>query len=480
MNLKELRKQKDDKKNALDAILAKAEGEKRELNDAENTQATTLSGELRDLDKQIDAALDTIERENAERTEREDREAEIRREERLKLMDRQNDVRNRRRVEETSTGRDSSEIRVHDAFPMMGRKATAFTAVYGDEKRGRAEAYKAGMYLLGSIFGVEECRQWSRDYGYGQEMRVLNNVTPSAGAVLVPDGLVNSIIWNVEQRGIFAQYANSQPMGNNDTVFVPKSTGEVTVYAVAELQTDEVTDSDPTFDGVEIIARTWGASTRIGRNLLDDAVINVAEHVVQKIGYAVADKQDQTGFLGDGSSTYHNIRGLGPKIDDGTHTAGVYTAVSGNTTFGTLDMEDFEAMVGKLPQWAEDDAAWYVSKPGYYASMARLMDAAGGNTQDNVAGGKALQFLGYPVRISQVLNRTLTGNGNNIGGFFGSLRKTAAFGMKKELSIQTLIELYAKYNQIGIIGFSRWGINNHELGDNTNAGAMIALKFPGA
>jgi hypothetical protein len=93
-------------------------------------------------------------------------------------------------------------------------------------------------------------------------------------------------------------------------------------------------------------------------------------------------------------------------------------------------MEDFEACVGKLPQWAEDDAAWYISKPGFYASMARLMDAAGGNTQDNVAGGKGLQFLGYPVRMSQVLYRTLTRRSAQVHCLFGSLRKTRRSGRR--------------------------------------------------
>jgi HK97 family phage major capsid protein len=280
---------------------------------------------------------------------------------------------------------------------------------------------------------------------------------------------------------VFARYANKVPMGKNDIVFVPKSTGEVTVYAVAENQTDEVTESEPTFDGVEVTARTWGVLTRVGRNLLDDAVISVGEHVGQKFGYGIADKQDVAGFNGTGTSTYHNITGLTVKIDDGTHTASVSTAASGNTTFGTLDLDDFEAAVGKLPQWAEgDDVAWYISKPGFYASMARLMDAAGGNTQDNVSGGKGLQFLGYPVRITQVLHRTLTSSVSTIHCLFGSLRKTSALGLKKELAVQTLVEKYATYNQVGLLGFARFGINNHELGDNTNAGAMIALKTPGS
>lgn len=475
--LLELRTQLNTKKNELKAVIDKAIAEKRDLTDAEESDVKTREADIADTETRIDKGLDSVEKETRDAEERERIATQARREERLAQMDRQNSITARRIVEAT---RETAEIRVHDNFPMSGREPRAYRTLFGDEKRARAEAYKDGMWILGNIFGNEECRQWSRDYGRGTEARALNNVVPSAGAILVPDGLQNSIIWNVEQRGIFAQYANTVQMGKNDIVFVPKSTGEVTVYAVAENQTDEVTESEPTMDGVEVTARTWGVLTRVGRNLVEDAVINVAEHVAQKFGYAIADKADTAGFNGTGTSAFHNITGLTVKIDDGTHTASVHSALAGNINFATLDMEDFESCVGKLPQWAEDDAAWYISKPGFYASMARLMDAAGGNTQDDVAGGKGLQFLGYPVRISQVLHRTLTSSVSTIHCLFGSLRKTSAYGLKKELAVQTLVEKYAAFNQIGLLGFARWGINNHELGDNTNAGAMIALKTPGA
>ncbi len=79
-----------------------------------------------------------------------------------------------------------------------------------------------------------------------------------------------------------------------------------------------------------------------------------------------------------------------------------------------------------------------------------------------------------------MLHRTLTSSVSTIHCYFGSLKKTAAYGLKKELSVQTLIEKYAAFNQVGLLGFARFGINCHELGDNTNAGAMIALKTPGS
>jgi HK97 family phage major capsid protein len=465
MNLTELRAQRAAKLAEAKAIADRAKAENRELTDEEQTQTDGILDAVDAVDAQIDKAA-KAEARAARLTALAERSTES--------LGRQTRAENPATESREQATADRTEIEVHSAFPMTGR-AAGFEAVHG-ERRGREEAYKIGMWTLGHLLGHDDARRWSNDYGY-RAVRAMNNSSNTAGAILVPDALQATIIWHTEERGIFARYAQPVPMGKNDVVTVPKSTGEVTVYAVAENMTDDITESEPTLGGVEVIARTWGALVKAGNNLLDDAVVSVGEYIGRKVGYAHADKQDQAGFNGDGTSTYHSIRGLTSLLIDGNHTASVAQAASGNNTFGTLDMDDFEAAVGKLPQWAEDEPAWYISKPGYYASMARLMDAAGGNTKDDVAGGKSLQFLGYPVRIVQVLNKDLSSTGSEVACLFGSLRATAALGTKKDMSIKFLGELFALKNQSGFLGFSRWGINNHELGDASTAGAMIAVQF---
>jgi HK97 family phage major capsid protein len=477
--LKELLEQRKAAKVALTAILDKAKTDKdRALTAAEQTDHDARAKEISDVDVEIDKLVAEQEKRDKETKDKEQRETAQKREERAAQLEREMETQEQRRVPGSNPGGDI-EVRVHDNFPMLG-EARAFTAVYGNERRGREQAYRSGMWILANVFGNDAAKRWVSD-NYRESRSALSNVSVAAGAVLVPDALLNTIIWNVEQRGVFRANANIVPMGMNDVITVPKSAGEVTVYAVAEDMTADVTESAPTFGGVELIARTWGALVRVGRNLADDAVINIAEYLSRKIGYGVADKQDLAGFTGDGTSTYHNIYGLFPKIDDGTHTASIYTAATGHTAFSSLTSADFEGALGQLPQWAEGpDVAWYISKKGFYASMARLMDAAGGNTQDNVEGGKSLQFLGIPVKISQVLNGTLGAQTSTVVCGVGSLNKTSGFAQKKELSIQILTEKYAAQNQIGVLAFTRFGINNHELGDTSAAGSFIGLKTPGS
>ena len=42
-------------------------------------------------------------------------------------------------------------------------------------------------------------------------------------------------------------------------------------------------------------------------------------------------------------------------------------------------------------------------------------------------------------------------------------------------ALQVLRELYAANGQIGVLGFERFDIVNHDMGDNTNAGPVVAL-----
>ena len=341
---------------------------------------------------------------------------------------------------------------------------------------GVEAAHRSGRWLQGVLFRHEPALQWCRDNGI--ETRALGEDVNTAGGYLSPDEMLRAIINLREERGVFRREALVQGM-SGETLSVPRRTGGVTFYAVGENPSSAPTESNPTFDQVLLVAKQWAALTRVSKQLSEDSAISIADFLASEFAYAAADKEDDAGFNGDGSSTYHGIHGATVKVNDGNHAGSIHTAITGNTAFGTLDLVDFEAVVGKLPQYAENNAKWFISKPGFAASMARLMDAAGGNTIDILAGGvRGKQFLGYPVVISQRLNTTLTAQTATIVCLFGDLRQAATLGDRIGFGIQTLTERYAELLQIGVLGTFRSDIVVHELGDGTDAGSIIALKTP--
>ena len=135
----------------------------------------------------------------------------------------------------------------------------------------------------------------------------------------------------------------------------------------------------------------------------------------------------------------------------------------------------------KLPLYAQQNAKWYISKAGYWASGARLANAGGGNTVEHLAGGPStMTFMGYPVVMTQVLNSTLTAQTSTNIAVFGDLRQASMYGSRRGLSIMVSQDRYFELDQLAIKGTQRFDINVHEVGDASNAGSYIVLATPGS
>ncbi len=351
---------------------------------------------------------------------------------------------------------------------------SGLAAFRGDGAEDRA--YRSGMWLRATVFGDRAARKWCGESGI--EIRTAQaEGTDYLGGYLVPEEFNTTIIDLRELYGVFRAQSDVYPMGS-DTMVVPRSASDVTAYAIGE--NAAITESNVTWDQVRLTAKKWAVLNKVSSELAADAVINLADWLAQSIAWKFAYTEDICGFNGDGTSTYHGIYGAAVKIDDGTHTASVYDALAGNTAFSTLDLADFEGCAGSLPLYAEANAKWYISKVGFWASMARLADAAGGNTRDDIAGGAARQFLGYPVVFSQVLNTTVAADVSAVKCLFGDLKKASTMGVRGGVEIKVDDSRYMEYDQIAVRGIERFDINCHDLGDTSDAGPLVALKTPGA
>lgn len=344
-------------------------------------------------------------------------------------------------------------------------------------------AYRSGMFLLATMSPNEQTRANASRYCRDHGMLAQTGQTAAGGGVLVPEELSQAIIDLREKYGIFRQNVRVMPMGS-DTMIVPRRASGVTAYFVSDGVA--TTESEKGWDGAELVAKELASLIRYPLTLAEDAIISVADDLANEIAYAFALKEDQCGFIGDGTSTYGGITGVTIKINDAQHAnnyttnggsaGGVKVAAAGHTAFSTLTLSDFEDMVGYLPEYASPNAKWYFSRAGFAASAQRLMDAGGGNTNSSLAAGAPMTFLGYPVVISQVLNATLAADASAIACLFGDLSLAAAMGDRRSISISSSSDRYFEYRQIGIQGVERVDINCHSLGTMTAAGPVIALK----
>lgn len=363
------------------------------------------------------------------------------------------------------TGLDGAERRIK--VPARCKPLGKLRSFGGDLE----QAYIAGQWVRGVLFGVESARSWLRDH-VPEESRAMGETAIAKGGALVPAEMAAAIIDLVQEYGIALADCEVVPMAS-DTKDHPRATGGVTFYAVNE--NAEITASDPGFDAVNLTARKFAALVKYSDELDEDSVISIADFLVRKTAWGWAKKLDECLFLGDGTSTYHGIKGLKNALQDGSEV----TAITGNTAFSTLDMADFESMIGKMASWAESGAKWYISKAGWAASMLRLANAAGGNTVENIAGGMQRSFAGYPVRFAIPMNSTLGAQTSTEGlCYLGDLMQGVMVGLRRQLRMAIARERYAEYGQIGFIATVRFDINVHDVGGSSDAGGIIGLETP--
>jgi len=364
-------------------------------------------------------------------------------------------------------------IRIPAVSAFMSRIPRAYTGEKSKEK-----AYIAGRFFMAALYDHEGSQKWCNDHGVawksGGPRGALSTGDNSKGAVLVPTEVEQAIIVLREERGVAAREARLERM-MSDTKLVPRYASGPTAYFVGE--NDAITGSDIKHDNIQLTAKKLAALVLASTEISEDAYIDIGDMITMHIAYAFADKEDECLFNGDGTSTYGGMTGLKHGLNAGSKV----TAPTADIAFSDLIIDTFESMVGKLPSYADNgNAKWYIHRAGWAASMARLADAAGGNTTETIAAGPNMRmFLGYPVVFVNVMNSTLTDQTSTDGlCYFGNLSMAAAIGRRRGITIRVTEERYIEYDQIGIFGTQRFDVNVHERGTSSAAGPIIGLSTP--
>lgn len=334
------------------------------------------------------------------------------------------------------------------------------------------DAYISGMFLRATMLGDNSAAEWCRERGIGIQ-KAHNEGSNTAGGFLVPTQFENAIIDLRETYGTFRGLLPVVPMAS-DSMSVPRRTGGLTAYFTGEA--GAFTESEKSWGQVMLTAKKFGVLTKMSKELSEDAVISIADDLASEIAYAFAKKEDDCGWNGDGTSTYGGIVGLKTKFVAGLGSfVGAVDAASAHDTFAEIDAADLNKAIAALPKYAEPNAKWYCSQQAWALVFQRLLAASGGNSMMDLAGKPTRAYLGYPVVIDQTLPTT-TGDLSDVPMlYFGDLSLAARMGDRRGVSMQTLVERYAEYGQIGIIADERFDIAVHDIGDASNAGPIVAL-----
>jgi HK97 family phage major capsid protein len=327
-----------------------------------------------------------------------------------------------------------------------------------------ANAYASGRFLMAAIGNHEPSKSWLKDHGMQMAHSSDDN---GKGGFLVPEVLENALIDLKEEFGMFRRYAMNWPM-SSDVSLVPRRVSGFTTYFVGQNET--ITPSTTTLDQIRLEAKKLAALTQFSSELNEDAIISVADFYAREFAYALAVKEDSCGFLGDGTSAFGGITGLGSALN-----AGSISVATGITAASNLTLANFEAVVAKLPEFPGIQPAWYIHKALFHTTMGRLQVAAGGNTVADLGNGPVMQFLGYPVRFIQTLPSAASTNVKI--AYFGDLAMAATMGTRRGVTLRADESVYFAQDALALRVTERFDINIHERGTDTVAGPIICLQM---
>ncbi len=336
------------------------------------------------------------------------------------------------------------------------------------------------LLVLAGVAGNEAAKKALESQGIETRHiteKAMGEGTLTAGGALVPTEFIPDLIMLIENYGVFRRNTQEYPMPT-DHAIAPEVTSGLTVYCPGE--GTAITKSDIGLRNVGMTAKKWATLTAISSELTEDSAIAIGELVGRMIARAFAKKEDEVGFLGDGTSTYFGhtgVTGALRKVD--ATIANIKSLVVGSgTTYSALVLADFENLLGTLPDFAEDglDVKWYCSRLFYYTVMLRLALASGGVNASEIIGGRGAKektFLGYPVEFAQVMPKVAAVS--QICTVFGNLRMGTYLGDRRQLTIAQSREAFFEEDQLGIRGTERVAPTVFGVGDTTAAGPICGL-----
>ena len=336
--------------------------------------------------------------------------------------------------------------------------------------KSEEDAYKAGMWIKGYLRGDAEARRWCNDAGV--EARAQGSTGSTTGSAFVPDILSNQVLRLVNEDSVFASNATPVNMPS-DVVLVPKRTGGATAYWVNE--NTAITDSDPTHSQITLTAKKVTAATRVSSELFEDSVVGIADMLATELAFTLTQAVESVAFNGN-SANAPSVAGILTangilKNSSADYAASLVTAAG--DTFDEITKANLVTMLGTMPSHSRQGAAWIVS-PYAFATCFQALDLNQGGSV-GLSQGLGLTFMGYPV----LLSHQMVGAGDqtgNVMALFANLRNAARFGVRRGLEIASSDQVAFLSDQVVVRATMRCAIAWSELGSDTVAGPVIALK----
>jgi len=352
---------------------------------------------------------------------------------------------------------------------------------FSDEKKAR----QFGLFVLGSVLGNQAAKLLAEKEGLKINAAGMREGDNIKGGYFVPEEMSSDMIRLVEDRGVFRRESRVVTL-KHETLNIPRRTNGTTAYFIGEA--DQITSSDMSIDLVKLVLKKAGVIVPVSYELASDAILPVFDAIAKEIAYAIADKEDECGFNGDGTSTYGGMTGIRQALVDsalGGVEGGAAPATAGLVRYDTghaftnIGLGDLNNMIGRLPTYAEAGAKWYGSKILWSYLLDLMADAGKNAIFDIQRGPTGRGFMGYEYVVTDVMPKDTAAS--RVVLLLGDLKLASTMAVDGALRLEQSnsatiggVNLF-ETDQAAIRGISRFDINIHDTGSTTTAGPVIGL-----
>lgn len=235
--------------------------------------------------------------------------------------------------------------------------------------------------------------------GFRASVEAFSTLTDPDGGIFLPTSISDQIMEIEREFGAFPANAMRVPLSvGGGRQILPNLLGEITFHAVN--QGSEANASRFTFNGLVLEDRKWMAFIPWTNEMGAAAGERLVELIMRKLGEASAGIKDDTVINADGTSTYHGFTGLINRSDDaGEAYVRKSTAATGNTSFDSIDEDDFlNATLDVAPLIRS--AGIYVLHTDWRVRLAKIKDN----------DGRPLYLSGGAISRSSENNWTIYGH----------------------------------------------------------------------
>jgi HK97 family phage major capsid protein len=344
------------------------------------------------------------------------------------------------------------------------------------------QAYRCGQFLR-ALRGDPDSQRWCKEHGieyrkrmkFDNELRVANEGDNTAGGYLVPDEFSNTIIRLVNEWGVARRECDLRQM-TRDTLRVSKRISGVTATWTGE--GDTITASDMGWGQVELSAKSLKVLSRITNELFEDAIVDLADTLAEDSANAISEAEDAAWILGDGTSTYGGIVGVKGFLDANEGFASVYTAATGNDTYGEVTVTDLAGVQASLQPYADraPGKRWYVSNAGRAMMFGRLGQAGGGTNIVSIREGLVADYDGSPLVLVNKLNNNAADDlSEQIMCLYGNMNLACIFGDRRQITVAVDGSRYFDTDETAVRVTERVDVVYHDRGSATATAAIAGL-----